>query len=364
MFVQLVINPGSTSTKVAVFNDDEMVASRNLAHDAEMLAQFPSIFHQLELRYEHVMRFLEAGGIRPSSLSAVMGRGGVLPPSEGGTYVVDEELVSLLRSSGGGHASSLGGLLARRVAEPLGIPAFIADPVTTDELDDVSRYTGLPEAPRVCIFHALNQKAVARRAAADLGKKYEEINLIVAHLGGGISVGGHRRGRVVEVANALKGEGPFSPERSGLLPATGLVRLCFSGRYTKEEILKLINGKGGLVAYLGTNSLRDVDAAIDAGDQHAALCLEAMAYQVAKEIGRVACALAGRVDAIVLTGGAAHCSRLVEWISQRVKFIAPVMVYPGEEEMRALAEAGLRVLAGHERPKRMSARPSSASGTA
>lgn len=362
MFKQLIINPGSTSTKVALFEDGEAVASKSLAMSSEALAKYPNIFDQLEMRLGQVMAFLSDAYAEPSSLDAVVGRGGVLPPSEGGVYEVDDEMIARLRATGGGHASSLGAVLAREVAGPAGIPAFIADPVTTDELDEVSRYTGLPEAPRVCIFHALNQKAVARRAARDLGKGYDEINLIVAHLGGGISVGAHRRGRVVEVANALSGEGTFSPERSGGLPVTGLVKLCFSGRYSHAEIAKLINGKGGLVAYLGTNSLKDVDAAIDAGDEKAGLCLEAMAYQVAKDVGRTACALAGDVEAIVLTGGGAYSAHLVEMITGRVKFIAPVMVYPGEEEMKALAEAGLRVLSGAEKARRMFTRSESGPG--
>ncbi|OPZ64459.1 MAG: Butyrate kinase 2 [Firmicutes bacterium ADurb.Bin506] len=359
MFKQLVINPGSTSTKVALFEDSEAVASKSLAMSSEALAKYPNIFDQLEMRLEQVRAFLSEAQTEPESLHAVVGRGGVLPPSEGGVYEVDDEMIERLRVTGGGHASSLGGVLAREVAGPVGIPAFIADPVTTDELDEVSRYTGLPEAPRVCIFHALNQKAVARRAASDLGEAYENINLIVVHLGGGISVGAHRRGRVVEVANALSGEGTFSPERSGGLPVTGLVKLCFSGQYSQAQIAKLINGKGGLVAYLGTNSLKDVDAAIAEGDDKARLCLEAMAYQVAKDVGRSACALAGDVEAIVLTGGGAHSARLVGLITDRVRFIAPVLVYPGEEEMKALAEAGLRVLSGAEKAKRMFTRPDS-----
>ncbi len=362
MFKQLIINPGSTSTKVALFEDDEAVASKSLALESGVLASFPNIFDQLAMRLEQVTAFLGEVGVEPAALHAVVGRGGVLPPSEGGVYEVDDEMIASLRATGGGHASSLGGVLAREVAAPLGIPAFIADPVTTDELDEVSRYTGLPEAPRVCIFHALNQKAVARRAAHDMGSSYEEVNLVVVHLGGGISVGAHRRGRVVEVANALSGEGTFSPERSGGLPVTGLVKLCFSGQYTQAQVAKLINGKGGLVAYLGTNSLIDVEAAVDAGDGHARLCLEAMAYQVAKDVGRAACAMAGDVDAIVITGGGARSAHLVELIKARVKFIAPVKVYPGEEEMKALAEAGLRVLSGIEMPKRMFGRTACDSG--
>lgn len=349
---QLIINPGSTSTKVALFEGNTQVAAESLSHDAGAIAAFSGIFDQLEMRREAVMRFVAKAPFPLESLDACVGRGGVLPPLEGGVYEVDDALVSALHEHGGGHASSLGGLIAREIADSLGIPAYIADPVTTDELDPIARYSGLPEIPRVSIFHALNQKAVARRAAAAMNRKYEEINLIVVHLGGGISVGGHRHGRVVEVGNALYGDGPYTPERSGTLPNTSLVEMCFSGKYTKAEIRRKITGKGGLVAYLGTNSLRDVDKRIDEGDEYASLCMEGMAYKIAKEIGRTACALRGEVDAIILTGGAAHSRRLVEWITERVKFIAQVMVYPGEEEMRALAEAGLRALTGEETPKR------------
>lgn len=272
---------------------------------------------------------------------------------EGGVYLVDDALVSALRERGEGHASSLGALIAREIANPLGIPAFTVDPVTTDEFESIARYTGLPEVQHRSIFHALNQKAVARRAARDLGVDYTECNLIVVHLGGGISVGGHRRGRVVHVANALEGEGPYSPERSGGLPNTSLVNMCYSGQCTLAEVRKKIAGRGGLVAHLGTNSLFDVENKIAGGDEYARLCYEGMAYQVAKEIGRVACALSGDVDAIILTGGAANSRMLVDWITDRVKFISKVLVYPGEAEMDALADAGLRVLAGVEDAKRI-----------
>ncbi|HON43567.1 MAG TPA: butyrate kinase [Bacillota bacterium] len=349
----LVINPGSTSTKVAIFQGERIEASDTLRHDAAAIAAFPRIFDQFDMRRDAVYQFLADRSFPIEHLSAVIGRGGVLPPVEGGVYIVDDALVEALYEYGWNHASSLGGLIARDIAGAVGIPAYIADPVTTDELDDIARITGLQEIERRSVFHALNQKAVARRAASALGREYHECNLIVVHLGGGISVGGHRRGRVVEVSNALDGEGPYAPERSGSLPNTGVVRLCFSGAYTEREVRKKITGKGGLVAYLGTNSLLDVENRIAAGDEYARLCYEGMAYQVAKEIGRVACAMSGEVDAIVVTGGAANSTMLVGLIRDRVEFIARVLVYPGEEEMQALALAAMRVLAGIEQAKRI-----------
>jgi butyrate kinase len=251
----------------------------------------------------------------------------------------------------GQHASNLGGILAREIASQLNIPAFIVDPVVVDEMEEVARLSGMPDIERISIFHALNQKAVARRAARDLGKSYEEANLIVAHLGGGISVGAHKKGRVVDVNNALDGEGPFSPERAGGLPAEGLLKLCFSGKYTMDEIKKKMVGKGGLVAYLKTNDAREVEKMIEEGNKEAELIYRAMAYQIAKEIGNCAAVLCGQVDAIVLTGGIAHSKMLTGWIKERVEFISQVMTYPGEDEMSALAEGGLRVLRGEEKAK-------------
>jgi butyrate kinase len=249
------------------------------------------------------------------------------------------------------HASNLGGIIANEIASQLGIPAFIVDPVVVDEMEEIARFSGIPEIERICIWHALNQKAVARRAATDMGKKYEELNLIIAHLGGGISVGVHKNARIIDVNNALNGEGPFSPERTGSLPVSGLVKLCYSGKYTIEEINKMIAGKGGLVAYLGTNDGREVVKMIEAGDKNAELVYKAMAYQVAKEIGACATVLEGKVDAICLTGGLAYDKLLTGWIKERVKFIGDVRIYPGEDEMIALAEGGLRVLRKEETVK-------------
>ncbi len=345
----LVINPGSTSTKIAVFRGDSQVYSDTLRHTAEELGRFNGTIDQLDFRYGLVLEAVRKAGIDIQQINAVVGRGGLLRPIRGGTYVVNKRMLADLRAeSRGTHASNLGGLIAEQIARINGVPAYIVDPVCVDEMEDIARVSGMPENPRESLFHALNQKAIARRAAADLGKVYDEINLIVAHLGGGISVGAHRRGRVIDVNNAIPGEGPFSPERSGGVPAGVLVQMCFSGKYSREEMQKKLVGKAGLVAYLGTNDAVEVEKRIARANQDARLVYEAMAYQVAKEIGASAAVLMGHVEAVVITGGIAHSKMLVDWIIERVAFIAPVKVYPGEDEMTALALGGLRVLNGQE----------------
>ncbi|WP_353892352.1 butyrate kinase [Proteinivorax hydrogeniformans] len=345
----LTINPGSTSTKIAVFEGDNPLYEETLRHSAEEVGKFDSIIDQYEFRKEVILNSLDNQGINLSKLSAVVGRGGLLAPMAGGTYEVNEKMLEDLKVGIlGQHASNLGGIIANEVAKQLNIPAYIVDPVVVDEMEDVARISGMPELERKSILHALNQKAVARRAAEDLGGEYQDFNLIVAHMGGGVSVGAHKGGRVIDVNNALDGEGPFSPERSGGLPVGDLVKLCFSGKFTQEEIKKKITGKGGLVAYLGSNDGREIQEMVDKGDEKAALVYEAMAYQVAKEIGSCAAVLKGEVDGIVLTGGLAYDKGLVKWINDRVEFIGKVMVYPGEDEMLALAEGGLRVLQGKE----------------
>lgn len=352
VFRLLVINPGSTSTKIAIFDNEKPVFEEVIRHSSEELAPYPTIFSQYQFRKEIILETLNKKDINLTKLSAVVGRGGLLHPIPSGTYEVNDKMIEDLRLGlFGQHASSLGGVLAREIASQLNIPAYIVDPVVVDELEDVARISGMPEIERISIFHALNQKAVARRAARDLGKPYEELNLVVTHTGGGISVGAHKKGRVVDVNNALNGEGPFSPERAGTLPAEGLIKLCYSGRYTLDEMKKKIAGKGGLVAHLKTNDAREVERMIEDGDKHAELIYRAMAYQIAKEIGSCAAVLEGKVDAIVLTGGIAHSKMLTGWIIERVEFIAPVLVYPGEDEMTALAEGGLRVLRGEEKVK-------------
>lgn len=348
----LIINPGSTSTKIAIYDNEKPVFEEVLRHSAEELAPYPTIYSQYQFRKDVILETLSRKDINLTKLSAVVGRGGLLHPIPSGTYEVNDRMVEDLRMGLlGQHASNLGGILAREIASQLNIPAFIVDPVVVDEMEEVARLSGMPDIERISIFHALNQKAVARRAARDLGKSYEEANLIVAHLGGGISVGAHKKGRVVDVNNALDGEGPFSPERAGGLPAEGLLKLCFSGKYTMDEIKKKMVGKGGLVAYLKTNDAREVEKMIEEGNKEAELIYRAMAYQIAKEIGNCAAVLCGQVDAIVLTGGIAHSKMLTGWIKERVEFISQVMIYPGEDEMSALAEGGLRVLRGEEKAK-------------
>ncbi|HNV34384.1 MAG TPA: butyrate kinase [Bacillota bacterium] len=338
----LIINPGSTSTKVAIFEDGKQTSAETLRHASELIAQYPTVYDQLDFRTGAVTAFL--GSCGNPKLDGVVGRGGLLPPMPSGVYEVDDELVEKLRHPMGQHASNLGGLIAKKVAEERGLRAFIADSVTTDELGPLARYSGHPMIPRISIFHALNQKSVARRVAADLGRRYDEVNLIVCHLGGGVSVGAHRAGKVVDVANALDGEGPFAPERAGTLPLTGLVELCYSGRYTHAEARKLLTGGGGFVAHLGTNSGQKLSEMVDAGDEHAALIEKAFVYGVAKEVGRMAVVLEGRVDAIAITGGLAYSARICSLIEERVSPVAKVLRYPGEDEMMALAEAGARAL--------------------
>ncbi|MGE5574404.1 MAG: butyrate kinase [Bacteroidota bacterium] len=345
----LVINPGSTSTKISVYADADVVFQESISHDSGELAKLGGVLGQYQLRLDSILRALERHGEPVGGLDAVIGRGGLMKPVEGGVYEVNDAMVhDLIEGGSVPHASNLGAPLAREIATQAGVRAYIADPIVVDELWPLARLSGLPEIPRRTIFHALNQKAVARRAAKDMGTRYEDVNLVVAHLGGGITVGAHLEGRVVDVSNGLDGEGPFTPERAGALPVLGVVDLCFSGKYSEDDMMKKLVGGGGLMAHLGTSDAVEVERRIDAGDEHAKLIYEAMAYQVAKEIGAYAAVLSGDVDAIILTGGLAHSRRLVEWIRDRVSFIAPVMVYPGENEMQALAEACLRVLRGEE----------------
>jgi len=343
----LVINPGSTSSKLSIFEDRTPVATETVSHDAATIAQFVSLMDQLPMRLAIVKDFLTRHSVTVASLSAIACRGGLLRPLPSGTYRVDEAMVGDLHEPAmGAHASNLAACIGFELSKESGVPAFIVDPVVVDELNLLARLSGLKGIDRVSIFHALNQKAVARQAAADIGKTYEDANLIVVHLGGGISIGAHHLGRVIDVNNALNGDGPFAPERAGSLPAVGLVKLCFSGAYSQPEVMKLLAGKGGLVSHLGTNDARTVEKMIDDGDEHARLVYTAMAYTVAKTIGEMATVLKGDVDAIVVTGGMARSAFLIDEITSRVQFIAPVKVYPGEDEMKALALGVLRVLDG------------------
>ena len=345
MYKILAINPGSTSTKIAVFEDKTEKFITTIRHTAEEIQDFEKITDQFAFRKNIIISELEKAGIDVYSLNIIVGRGGLVKPIPSGVYEVNDALKKdLVECKLGEHASNLGGLIAADIADEINkhfnnkeVKAVIVDPVVVDELQDVARISGHPLFERISIFHALNQKAIGREHARKLNKKYEELNLIIAHLGGGISVGAHQKGKVIDVNNALDGEGPFSPERSGSLPTGQLTKLCFSGKYTNKEIKEIIKGKGGLVGHLGTNSAYDVEMAAKAGDAKAILIQDAMSYQIAKEIGAMAAVLNGKVDGILITGGIAYNKDMIKYIDKMVGFIAPVTAYPGEDEMAALA---------------------------
>lgn len=347
----LAVNPGSTSTKFALARGSEMLFERTLKHGSEELVRFISMTEQLPFRYRLIMDVLEKEGTALSDIAAVVGRGGLVNPIESGVYEVNELMKRhLTEAVNGEHASNLGALLADMIVAQLpAARAYIVDPVVVDELNPVARLSGHPLFSRKSIFHALNQKAVARVYAESVGKEYEDLNLIVAHMGGGISVGAHRRGRVVDVNNALNGDGPFSPERSGGLPTAQLVALCFSGSHSHEEVKSMLAGKGGIVAYLGTNSFEEATRRAGEGDAEAALIIEGCSYQTAKEIGAMAAVLKGEVDAIVLTGGLAYEKAHTDRITEMVSKIAPIFVYPGEDELKALAFNGYLAVTGRIR---------------
>ena len=347
----LAINPGSTSTKIAVYTDDRPDFNLSIEHTPDELARFDRVVDQFDWRKGLIESALAEKGVDIRSLDAVIGRGGIVSPIESGVYEVNDDLIHDLLNARMQHASNLGGLIARNIADEIGVRSYIADPVVVDEMMPYARISGLPQLPRESVFHALNQKAVARVFAKESNKRYEDLNLIVCHMGGGITVSAHRRGRVIDTTNALDGLGPFSPERSGSLPPGPLVRMCFSGKYTEEEMIKMVHGAGGLYAHLGTTSVPEVLDRILNHDLHAMLILRAMCYTICKEIGAMATALKGDVDAILLTGGIAHSKRVTDFIADYVDYIAPIYVYPGENELRALAENALAVLRGDRKPK-------------
>jgi butyrate kinase len=349
----LAINPGSTSTKIAVYVGSKPAFLKNICHPADELRKFKKITDQYAYRKSHILEELASSHIEIDKIQAIVGRGGLLHPIQSGVYRINERMKSDLHAELlGEHASNLGALIADEIAKTIpGCLAFIADPVVVDELQDVARYSGHPKFKRLSIFHALNQKATGRAYARLMNHKYEELNLIIAHLGGGISVGAHSKGQVIDVNQALDGEGPFSPERSGTLPAAALVKLCFEGKYTQEEIKKMILGEGGYMAYLNTNSAYEVELMAQDGDENARKIQDAMSYQIGKEIGSLAAVLKGEVDAIILTGGISHNPMVVEYIKSMTSFIAPVVIYPGEDELHALAWNGLLVLKGQLEPK-------------
>ncbi len=348
----LIINPGSTSTKIGVFEDETLLFEETLRHSTEEIGQFATIVDQKDFRKKIITDLLAEKNFDMKSLNVVVGRGGMLKPIPGGTYAVTDELLHDLRiGKQGQHASNLGGILAREIGDELGVPSYIVDPVVVDELQTLARYSGVPELPRTSVFHALNQKAVAKRYAKEIGKNYEALRLIVVHMGGGVSVGAHVDGKVVDVFNALDGDGAFSPERAGAVPSGALVKMCFSGKYTEKEVYSKIVGKGGFNAYLGTNDMRNVTKMANEGDAHAAEVKAAFIYQVAKDIGSMACVLEGKVDQIIVTGGIAYGAEVIEALKKMAGWIAPFTVYPGEDELLALAQGALRVLNGEESVK-------------
>ena len=348
----LIVNPGSTSTKIGVYEDEKELFVETLRHSTEEISKYDTIFDQKDFRKEVIMKILKENNFKIDTLDAVVGRGGMLKPMAGGTYEINNELINDLKVGiQGQHASNLGGILANEIAKEANSKAFIVDPVVVDELEEVARISGVPELPRKSKFHALNQKAVAKRYGKESGKGYENLNLIVVHMGGGVSVGAHKLGKVIDVNNALDGEGAFSPERAGTVPAGDLVKMCFSGQYTESEIYSKIVGKGGYVAYLKTNDARDVLKAKEEGDEYASLIYDAFIYQVSKAIGEMATVLKGKVDAIILTGGIAYSPVAVENIKERTEWISKIVVYPGEDELLALAQGAIRVLNGEEKAK-------------
>lgn len=353
-YKSLIINPGSTSTKIGVFEDETLLFEETLRHSTEEIGQFDSIVAQKDFRKNVIATVLQEKNFDIKTLDVVVGRGGLLKPIPGGTYEVTDELVKdLVEAKRGEHASNLGGIIAKDFSDELGIPAYIVDPVVVDELQDVARISGHPELPRTSIFHALNQKAVAKRYAKEVGKKYEDLNLIVVHMGGGVSVGAHKNGQVIDVFNALDGDGAFSPERAGSVPNGELIKLCYSGKYTEKEMVKQLVGKAGYNAYLGTNDARDVeDLAFNKKDPKAKLILDAFIYQVCKDIGAQATVLEGKVDQIILTGGIAYSPYTTGEIKKRVGFITDITVYAGEDELLALAQGALRVLNKEEEAKK------------
>ncbi len=345
----LIINPGSTSTKIGVFEDETLLFEETLRHSTEEIAQYASIVDQKDFRKQIILDLLAKKDFDIKSLQVIVGRGGMLKPIPGGTYAVTDDLLEDLKiGKQGQHASNLGGILAREIGDAIGVPSYIVDPVVVDELIPIARYSGVPEMPRTSVFHALNQKAVAKRYAKEKGVPYESLNLIVVHMGGGVSVGAHEKGRVIDVFNALDGDGAFSPERAGSVPSGALIKMCFSGQYTEKEVYKKLVGNGGFNAYLGTNDMREVGKMVDGGDARADEIREAFILQVTKDIGSMACVLKGKVDQIIVTGGIAYNKVVVDKMEERAGFIAPFTVYPGEDELLALVQGALRVMNGEE----------------
>ncbi len=347
----LVINPGSTSTKIAVYDGEQLLLSQNIIHSTEDLAPFKDQNEQLRFRENVVKSELARLGI-PLQFEAIIARGSISKPISGGVYEISGQMCEDARGAKRRHACNLACIIAADIAREIpGCLALTADPGVTDELEDVARISGSPLMPRQAVWHALNQRAIARRHAKEQGCRYEELNLIVCHMGGGISVAVHKNGRAIDANNALDGEGAFSPERAGTLPAADLIHLCFSGKYTEEELRRRITGKAGLAAHLGTNDVREIIGRIEAGDAHAELVLNAMIYRVAKEIAAEGAVLCGKIDAVLLTGGLANSDYIVSRLKERIAYLAPIFIYPGEDEMLALAQNAVAVLSGERKAK-------------
>jgi len=347
----LIVNPGSTSTKIGIFEDETPIFERTLRHELHELEGYEKIGDQYDFRMQIIMQAMTDAGVAITELDAICGMGGLVKPIAGGTYYVNDAMATDLKNGlQGEHASNLGGLIARAIGDKISKPAFIVDPVVVDEMDDISRISGHPALRRRSIFHALNQKATARKYCKSIGKKYDEVNLVVVHMGGGISISCHSKGRAIDSNNALDGDGPFTPERSGGLPSGDLAALCFSGKYTHADIKTMIKGKGGMVGYFNTNSIIDLEARAKT-EPEVKLAIDAMALQIAKEIACQSVAVCGKVDAIILTGGIAYSDYITSEITRRVEFIAPVKCYPGEDELAALNAGALRVLRGEEEGK-------------
>jgi butyrate kinase len=350
-FKILAINPGSVSTKIAVFENDKEIFSKNVEHPENELKLFKKIMDQKDCRLAHLLAALKENIVEINSLSAVVGRGGLLKPLASGTYEVsDPMLEDLVEAKRGEHASNLGAVLAKEIAKKANLKAYIVDPVCVDEMEPIARISGYPEIERESLSHALNTKAVAKRYANDIGKPYEKMNLVIAHLGSGVSVTAHTGGRMIDVANP-KEEGPFSMDRCGGLPALSLLALCFSGKYNEKDLKKRLFGDGGFYAYIGTKNLKEVKKMIADGNSKAKELFHSMIYQIAKEIGSMATVLKGKVEAILVTGGMANDEELIKLLKERIEFVAPVKVYPGEDELKALVEGTLRVLTGQEKTK-------------
>ena len=344
----LVINPGSTSTKIAVFKNEEKLMQENIVHSVEELKEFKQLFDQLQFRKQRIIASVTSHGFSLQEITAIASRGGVLKPLTSGVYPFSNQMIEDLRTGRYMlHASNLGAVIGQQLCEQYHIPGYIADPVSVDEMEEVARISGLEGFQRKAIWHALNQKHVARKAAKKLGKTYENANLIVVHMGGGISIGVHKGGRCIDVNNALNGDGPFSSERAGTLPSLGLVDICFSGDHTHAEMKKLLAGHGGMVSLLGTNNAKDVEERSEKGEAEPKKVMNALIYQLAKEIGRASAVLKGHVDAIIFTGGMAYSRVIIKELENHLRFIqAPYDVYPGEDEMEALASNILQVLQG------------------